>query len=83
MWCLARMLPLMIGDLVEEDDRWTNFLRLLQIEEIVFAPTLSVQLAAYLGTLIDDYLQSFKELYKRNIIPKQHFMVHYPRHILR
>ena len=83
MWCLARMLPLMIGDLVEENAKWSNFLRLLQIEEILFAPTLSVELAAYLSVVIDDYLQSFKELYKRNIIPKQHFMVHYPRHILR
>ena len=84
MWCLARALPLLIGDLVAiNDSNWGNFLTLLQIEEIVFAPKLSTQVAAYLGVLVQEYLETFSELYDRNIIPKQHFMVHYPRYIIR
>ncbi|XP_020616845.1 uncharacterized protein LOC110054828 [Orbicella faveolata] len=43
MWCLARMLPLLTGDLIPADDKhWENFLRLLKVEEIVFAPRTSV-----------------------------------------
>jgi hypothetical protein len=84
MWCLARVLPLLIGDLIPEDDsNWQNFLLLLQIEEILFGPTTSPELAAYLSVLVGEYLESFSKLYARRIIPKQHYMVHYPRQIVR
>ena len=82
MWCLARMLPLLIGDLSPQDEsHWENFLLLLKIE-ILFAPT-SRELAAYLAVLIEEYLENFSKLYTRSIIPKQHYMVHYPRQIVR
>ena len=43
MWCLARMLPLIMGDLIPENDTyWDNFLQLLKFEEIVFAPILQL-----------------------------------------
>jgi hypothetical protein len=84
MWCLSRLLPLLIGDLVPEDDkRWQNFILLLQIEEIVFASKTTAQLAAYLDVLVGEYLEEFTKLYERPIIPKQHYMVHYPRQIVR
>ncbi|KAM7426608.1 hypothetical protein ABFA07_022132 [Porites harrisoni] len=84
MWCLSRMLPILIGDLVPVgDEHWENFLRLLQIEEIIFAPKTSIQLAAYLAVLTEEYLTGFSELYDRRMIPKQHYMVHYPRQIVR
>ena len=84
MWCLARMLPLLIGDLIPvADDHWENFLRLLKIEDIVFAPRTTTQLAAYLAVLTEEYLLEFSELYERRLIPKQHYMVHYPRQIVR
>jgi len=84
MWCLARMLPLLIGDLIPvTDNHWENFLRLLKIEEIVFAPRTTTQLAAYLAFLTEEYLDEFCELHERRRIPKQHNMVHYPRQILR
>lgn len=78
------MLPILIGDLVPVgDEHWENFLRLLQIEEIIFAPKTSIQLAAYLAVLTEEYLTGFSELYDRRRIPKQHYMVHYPRQIVR
>lgn len=84
MWCLARMLPLLIGDFIPvADDCWENFLRLLKIEEIVFAPRTSTQLAAYLALLVEEYLTQFSELNERRMIPKQHYMVHYPTQIVR
>jgi hypothetical protein len=78
------MLHLLIGDLIPEDDsHWQNFLLLLQIEEILLSPTTSPELAAYLAVLIGEYLESFSDLYTRPIIPKQHYMLHYPRQIVR
>ena len=58
MWCLARMLPLLIGDLTTEGySHWKNFLLLLQIQEILFAPATSPELAAYLAALISNTLR--------------------------
>lgn len=84
MWCLARMLPLLIGDLIPAgDELWENFLCLLKIEDIVFAPVASTPMAAYLSILVEQYLEGFKELHDRSLIPKHHNMVHYPRQIIR
>ena len=78
------MLPLLIGDLVPEDEEsWENFLCLLKIEEIIFAPSCSEEVAAYLAVLVEEYLQNFTKLNERKVIPKQHYMVHYPRQIIR
>ena len=85
IWCLARMLPLIIGNLLshDEDANWNTYIRLLNIEEIVFPPTSNSQLAAYLAVLVEEYLETFSQLYDRDLIPKQHYMVHYPRQIMR
>lgn len=85
MWCLARLLPLMIGkDISTDDDHWWNYLLLLEILDYVFAPTLTSQSVAHLKLLIDDHHQSFKKLYPTSpITPKMHYIVHYPELILR
>ena len=84
MWCLARMFPILIGDLIPDgDEDWENLLCLLRIEEIVFSPVASTWLAAYLAVLVEQYLEEFKELYDRPLIPKHHNMIHYPRQIIR
>lgn len=49
MWCLLRMLPLLLGDLVPEDSKeWKLLLQLLSIMEIVFSPSLTQPATAYL-----------------------------------
>ena len=80
MWCLARLLPLMIGDRVSDDDEyWKNFLLLLDILDYVFAPVISTDCVAHLKVLICEHHQAFKELYPTcSIIPKMHYMIHYP-----
>ena len=82
MWCLARLLPLMIGNKVPENDcRWNNFLLLLEILDYNFAPTLSPNDAAYIHQLIDEHHQEFADLYPDcSITPKFH---HYARWISR
>ena len=80
MWCLGRLLPLMIGDLVSEDDEtWELFLLLLTIMDYVFAPKASGDSVAYVRMLINDHHAKFRELYPEcSVIPKMHYMVHIP-----
>ena len=81
MWLLGRILPLVIGDLVPEDDeRWLNYLLLMKIVDLLFSPTISEDNAVYLASLISDHHEQFTQLYpSSSVIPKMHFMVHMPR----
>ena len=85
MWCLARLLPLIIHDLIpEEDPNWQLYLDLMHIVDLVFAPITSKGATYYLRILIQDFLTDLKELYPGvNLVPKHHFMVHYPGQIRR
>ena len=83
MWNLAVYFPLMIGSLVPDDDEeWGCFLLLLDILQICVSWIVSTDLMGYLSDLISAYLSSFRECYPHlNIIPKQHYMIHLPKHI--
>lgn len=85
MWCLARYLPLLVGDLIpEDDDHWHNFLLHMRVVDYVFAPTCDNYIVAELRSLIERHHTAFKHLYSNNsIIPKMHYMIHYPELIIR
>lgn len=85
MMTLVRELPLIIGDKVNIDDKyWKAFLILLRICQIVISPRISFDTIEYLRQLIEEKLVLFTELYpNESIIPKQHYMIHYPSQILR
>jgi hypothetical protein len=84
MWLLAKVFPLLVGDLIPRDDsHWECFLKLLKICEICTAPALSEDSAAYVELLIVEHHSQFTRLYpSASIIPKMHFMVHYPQQII-
>lgn len=84
MWTLARFLPLCIGHLVPEDNElWRNFLRLLEITDILFATSITKEDCGYLESIISDHHTCFRELYPSiNVTPKMHSMIHMPRLIL-
>ena len=81
LWLFGRILPLMIGDKIpEEDDYWANFLRMMEIVDRLFCPNLVEDDAAYLQALISDHHHEFCHLYPdESVILKMHFMVHMPR----
>lgn len=85
MWCLARLLPIMIGDLVPKDDpHWANFLDFLTIVDYVFAPVLSSDAVSFLHDIIEKHHETFHALYPHcSIIPKLHYMIHIPEWILK
>ena len=82
MWCLGRLLPIMIGHCIPQDNvYWLNFLLLLQIIDYLFAPLISHECIDHLQILICDH---HRQLYPNcNIIPKMHYMIHYPNWIRR
>lgn len=85
MWCLSRLLPLIIHDFVsKENDDWLLFTDLMKIVDLLLSPVIKKETTFYLSVLIKEYLEGFKAAYPTiNIIPKQHFMVHYPSQIRR
>lgn len=85
MWCFCRMLPFMIGHLIPTgDEHWVNFLRLLEIIDLLMAPCITHQLITYLGDLIKEHHEEFTRLYPScSITPKFHFMIHYAEWIRR
>lgn len=73
-WCLGCFFPLIIGDLVPEDEKCENFLELLTIMDYVFAPVVTNDIASYLEVLIEDFLIEFRRLYsERHLTPKIHY----------
>ena len=85
MWCLARLLPLMVGELVQvQDPKWENFILMLTITTYLFAPVTSVEIVPYLKALINEHHESFCQLYFDSlVIPKMHYVIHLPDWMLR
>ena len=85
MYCLAMFLPLIIGTLIpEEDKHWKLFCLLLDIVDIIFTQKTTVYSIGILEGYIEEHHTTFIHLYPgRSIIPKMHYLVHYPSHMLR
>lgn len=83
--CLITNIPLIFGDVIPQGNlHWYLLLLLLQVINIVFSPSVTEGMTVFLKHLIKDHHQLFKELYPfKNLIPKHHFMLHYPRCIRR
>ena len=84
MWCLARFLPLIIGDLIPRDDsNWENFLIFLNIMDYTLSPSTTPEKMAYLSVLVEEFLTDISQLYDRPLTPKMQYMVHVHSLILR
>ena len=85
MWCLGRYFPLLIGDKVlEVDEKWINYLVVLDIVDHVLAPICSMSIVADLRHLIHMHHLEFKRFYPDKMITsKMHFVTHYPEMIAR
>lgn len=85
VWCLLRLLPLMIGEKVPENNVpvWDLLLLLREIVDIVLAPVINMSYVSYLCEIIYDHHALFKSLFPNvPLKPKHHFLVHYPNLIL-
>ena len=86
MWQLFHMIPLFLCDILPVESRQYNcFLLLQEIAAIAFSPVLSREQIGYLEVLIQQYLETFKDIllpYKP-LPPKCHYLIHLPRMIRR
>ena len=85
MMTLSQNLPLIIADKIPLDDpHWNSFFLLLRICNIANSPVCTPDTVAYLRILIQEKLEIFKTLYSNEkMLPKHHYMVHYPSQIQR
>lgn len=79
MHCLVKNFRFLIGDLVHTNNEyWALYLLLLEIDEIVTATTISQTSLELLATLVEEHHLLYMKLFKENLKPKHHFLVHYP-----
>ena len=83
MHCLAKYLPLLIGDKIEDNNEfWELFIMILAIYKIVTASSIIFCTIPYVQARIKDHLELFLHLFPENhLIPKFHNLVHYHRAI--
>lgn len=82
-WNFLRLLPFIIGDLIQDpkDEVWQTYLQLKEICEYVSAPKISLSQVAYLRHIIRSFINNLKRLpavFTKCLIPKLHFLCHYP-----
>lgn len=71
--------PLIIGDLIpENDDVWNFFLTLLKIIDLLLQNSFSADDIILLRQLIDNHNKKYVELFKDTLKPKHHILTHYP-----
>ena len=79
MWLLGRLLPLMVGQYVpEEDDHWQCYINILRILTLATAVEVTDDTIATLAQLVEDYLHQMNLLYPNSITPKMHYLLHLP-----
>jgi len=84
MMCFVHFFPLMICDLIPEDDEvWVFLLNFLDIIEILLSNKLTQQSVPYLKYLIQKHNSDYVKLFQDNLKPKHHFLTHYPSIILK
>ncbi|XP_036973983.1 uncharacterized protein LOC119030471 [Acanthopagrus latus] len=79
-WCLLRMIPLMIGDKVPEDEpAWEVLMTLKDVVELVMAPLHTDETIGYMQSKISEHCYRFLEVFPEETVrPKHHFHEHYP-----
>lgn len=83
-WCLLGLIPLIVGKLISEDEpAWHLILDLNDIGDLVVCPVHTNESIAYLETKISEHRYKYCTLFpERKLLPKQHFLEHYPALIL-
>ncbi|KAM7310696.1 uncharacterized protein ISCGN_007604 [Ixodes scapularis] len=82
-WCLLRLLSLILGNLVPEDNPdWELYLQFREIVDLSFATVIPCEYLPYLESLVQTFLVEFAQRYgAASVIPKLHYLVHYARFI--
>lgn len=67
-------------DIIDEEDRhFQVFELLMKISSLVLDPVVSCKTISLLQRLITQFLEDFKIVFKQQITPKMHYLIHCPR----
>ncbi len=85
MWTMGRLLPVMIGHLIPEDDTHRqHYLQLLEIMDLAFSPVVHPETPGSMEVLIEENLLEFTNLYpEQSVNPKMHMLIHIPHFLAR
>jgi len=82
---LFLMLPRVLSSIVTltcDSSVWCCYLYLREICDIVLAPVVDASMFTFLEDLICTFLKLYVEAFgQEKVIPKHHYMIHYPRHL--
>ena len=83
-WCLLRLIPLIVGKLIPEDEPfWQLILDLKDIVDLVVCPVHNNESIAYLETKISEHRNRYCTLFpERKLLLKHHYLEQYPALIL-
>ncbi|XP_051164481.1 uncharacterized protein LOC127283564 [Leptopilina boulardi] len=84
--CLSMYLPLILSDVLKKAyeksdpiiEKWEVLKLLLQIMQIVYSPVFSNAMVAELKELIVQHHSLFLQFLGDHLLPKHHFLLHYP-----
>lgn len=83
-WTLLRLLPIMMGHLIQPCQEWSVLIHLIQIIEMIMAPVLTDRDVDLLDERIKCFMEGFQQSFPSvNFTPKFHFLLHYPSQIKR
>ena len=78
--CLLKLLPLIIGGKMEDDEIWNVYLQYLDVIDLIYAPELTVNQIQSMKSKIENFLAHFFALNPEvTVRPKAHYMLHYAR----
>ena len=73
------ILPQLVDiDAVANSAAWNVYLKLRQCMDYIMSPVLEKCTLPFVAGLIDSYFKDFKENFGEKLIPKHHFMMHFP-----
>ena len=75
----VKILSLIVGPVINENNKyWNLFIHLREIVSIVTQFSITRDITYYLQTVIEEMLQMYVHLTNQTLIPKMHFLLHYP-----
>lgn len=80
-WLLLRFFPLIVQDYLTDEiiiNKFKVVVSLLKCVNIIFAPVISECSVSNLRVLIGEHLTHLKQQFNCKLIPKHHFLIHYP-----
>lgn len=79
MWCLVRLLPLVIGsEIPEGNEVWNVIPNLLDMIEYICAPSFDQATVIYMKSIVEDFWQYYLQVFPdEKLKPKGYYTLHY------